>query len=128
MEILETKGVVISVEAQYQPEMSVPLQNYFLFSYNITIQNNNDFPIQILKRHWFITDNLNNLREVEGEGVVGLQPIIPKNHSFNYTSSCNFHTDIGQMHGYYLAKNIITERLFYIDIPKFILIAPMILN
>ena len=64
-----TEGVKISVEQFYQPEYSNPVQSEFMFAYRVTIENNNPFPVQLLKRHWWIVDSNADRREVEGEGV-----------------------------------------------------------
>ena len=70
-----SKGVKICVEVFYQPDYSNPINHEFMFAYRITIQNNNNFEIQLLRRHWFILDSCGDKKEVEGEGVVGVQPV-----------------------------------------------------
>lgn len=81
-----TEGVKISVEQFYQPEYSNPVQSEFMFAYRITIENNNAFPIQLLKRHWWIVDSNADRREVEGDGVIGVQPIIAPGEKYQYIS------------------------------------------
>src|ERR1051325_1260595 len=71
-----SEGVTISVETFYQPEYSNPMNSEFMFAYRITIENNNPFPVQLLRRHWYIFDSNAEHREVEGEGVIGIQPQI----------------------------------------------------
>jgi ApaG protein len=114
-----SKGIKISVETYYQPENSNPVNGEFMFAYRITIENNNDFPIQLLRRHWFIYDSNGTVREVEGEGVVGVQPIIPTGKSYQYISGCNLKSEIGKMHGTYLVQNMHTKQLFDAEIPSF---------
>ena len=69
-----SEGVTISVETFYQPDYSNPQESEFMFAYRITIENNNTFPVQLLRRHWYIFDSDSTYREVEGEGVIGIQP------------------------------------------------------
>lgn len=71
-----SEGVTISVETFYQPDYSNPLRSEYMFAYRITIENNNSFPVKLLRRHWYIFDSDSTHREVEGEGVIGNQPQI----------------------------------------------------
>ena len=71
-----SEGVEVSVESFYQPDYSNPISAEFMFAYRITIENHNQFPVKLLRRHWHIFDSNGQNREVEGEGVVGVQPII----------------------------------------------------
>jgi ApaG protein len=128
LETKTTNGVTVVVETACQEEQSMPDNRFFLFAYQITIRNANEFPIQILKRHWIITDTLLNLREVKGDGVVGVQPIILKNEQYQYVSSCHFETEVGKMRGFYIVKNVFEKSLFTIEIPSFTMIVPSLLN
>ena len=74
MESKVTEGINIIVEQFYQPDYSNPVLNEFMFAYRITIENNNAFPVQLLRRHWFIHDSNTEQKEVEGEGVIGDMP------------------------------------------------------
>ena len=94
-----SEGVTISVETFYQQDYSNPLQSEYMFAYRITIENNNAFPVKLLSRHWHIFDSSGEYREVEGEGVVGMQPIINSGEEYQYVSGCNLHTEMGRMHG-----------------------------
>ncbi|HML58721.1 MAG TPA: Co2+/Mg2+ efflux protein ApaG [Ferruginibacter sp.] len=114
-----SKGVKVSVETYYQPENSNPVNGEFMFAYRITIENHNEFPIQLMRRHWFIYDSDGTTREVEGEGVVGIQPLIPAGQSYQYISGCNLKTEIGKMHGTYLVQNLHTRNDFTVEIPTF---------
>ena len=69
-----SEGVEVSVESFYQPDYSNPISAEFMFAYRITIENHNQFPVKLLRRHWHIFDSNGQNREVEGEGVVGVQP------------------------------------------------------
>ncbi len=124
MESKVTEGVKISVEQFYQPDYSNPLQREFMFAYRVTIENCNSFPVQLLRRHWFIQDSSAEQREVEGEGVIGAQPVIAPNDQYQYISGCNLKSEIGQMYGTYLMENVITKVRFEVTIPVFQMEAP----
>lgn len=119
-----TEGIKISVEQFYQPEYSNPLQLEYMFAYRVTIQNNNPYPVQLLRRHWFIYDSNAEQREVEGEGVIGVQPIIAPNDQYQYISGCNLKSELGKMFGTYLMENMHTRQRFEVNIPVFQLEAP----
>lgn len=121
-------GVKIIVETYYQPEYSNPVVNEFMFAYKITIENKNDFPVKLLRRHWTIFDSNGSVKEVEGEGVVGVQPLIEPSQSYQYISGCNLKTEIGRMQGSYLLENTFNKKTFKVSIPSFILEAPVKLN
>ena len=123
-----SEGVKIDVDTSYQPEYSNPVQSEFLFSYKITITNNNNFPIKLLRRHWFIIDSNCIHKEVEGEGVVGVQPIINPFDAYQYISACNLKSELGKMHGNYQFENLQNNQLFIVEIPEFILESPFKLN
>lgn len=117
-------GIKVSVEVYYQPDYSNPLNNEFMFAYRITIENNNAFAVKLLTRHWHIFDSNGELREVEGEGVVGQQPVITSGQQFQYSSGCNLRTEIGKMHGTYTLENLNTKQQFKVNIPAFQMIVP----
>ena len=119
-----SEGVTISVETFYQQDYSNPLQSEYMFAYRITIENNNAFPVKLLSRHWHIFDSSGEYREVEGEGVVGMQPIINSGEEYQYVSGCNLHTEMGRMHGTYQMENLHTKKVFSVNIPAFEMITP----
>jgi len=123
-----SEGIKISVETYYQPDYSNPVNNEFMFAYKITIENNNVFAVKLLSRHWYIHDSNGSLREVEGEGVVGVQPQINPGQSYQYISGCNLRTEIGKMHGTYLMENITNKKTFTVVIPAFQMSTPFKLN
>jgi len=123
-----TQGVKISVDTVFQEEYSNPEKEHFMFAYQITIENLSDYSIQLMRRQWFIFDSNGTQREVEGEGVVGLQPVIEPGDSYSYVSGCNLTTDIGAMSGNYLMHRTADEMDFTVDIPEFQLIVPYRLN
>ena|SRR6476620_271281 len=123
-----TEGVKVSVETTYQPEYSNPANEHFMFAYKIQIENLGEYAVQLLRRHWVIFDSNGTKREVEGEGVVGLQPIIEPGQNHEYVSGCNLKTDMGTMQGTYQMKRLVDNELFDALIPEFTLIAPFKLN
>lgn len=123
-----TSGIKISVKCNFEDKFSNPEHGIFLFSYDIEIENKNDFPIRLLKRHWYIWDSSTQRREVEGEGVIGLQPVIDSGDRYAYKSSCDFTTDTGKMYGHYIMKNLKTGNDFEVTIPSFMLMVPHKLN
>ncbi|WP_113651391.1 Co2+/Mg2+ efflux protein ApaG [Pedobacter namyangjuensis] len=123
-----TEGVKISVETIYQDEHSNPANEHFMFAYRIEVENLSDQSVQLMRRKWFIFDSNGTTRDVEGEGVVGLQPVIAPGESYSYVSGCNLKTDIGTMRGYYSMNNLVTETSFKVEIPEFQLVVPYRLN
>ncbi|MEY4539920.1 MAG: hypothetical protein RLZZ306_1677 [Bacteroidota bacterium] len=123
-----TNGVKISVQTEFQPEYSNPFQAHFVFSYHVRIQNESDFTVRLLRRHWYIYDGNGQVREVEGEGVVGQQPTLEPGQSYEYSSGCNLDTSMGKMAGTYKMERIYDGKKFNVIIPDFNLIAPFRMN
>jgi ApaG protein len=123
-----SEGITISVESYYQPEYSNIVNAEFMFAYRITIENNNTFPVKLLSRHWLIYDSNGSMREVRGEGVVGVQPVINPGESYQYVSGCNMRSEIGKMRGTYQMENISSKKTFEVIIPAFDMCAPFKLN
>ena len=96
-----TRGIRVEVEAQYVPERSLPEESKWFFSYRVRISNEGDSRVQLLSRHWVITDAHGRTEEVRGTGVVGEQPVLEPGESFEYTSFCPLGTPFGSMHGTY---------------------------
>lgn len=123
-----TEGVTVTVETFYQPDYSNPVSGEFMFAYRITLQNNNSFPVRLLRRHWYIFDSNGTQREVEGEGVVGVQPQINPGEQYQYVSGCNLRTEMGKMYGTYAMENISSHKQFEVKIPVFDMIVPFKMN
>lgn len=123
-----TQGVKVSVETEYQPSYSSPSQYHYVFTYRITIENQSEFTIQLLRRHWHIFDAGFQSREVEGEGVVGQQPVLEPGQSHQYVSGCNLKSGIGKMVGTYQMERIVNGAKFEVLIPEFTMVAPIRLN
>lgn len=128
METQITDGVKVSVETTFQPEYSSPAQSHFVFTYRIKIENNSNYTVQLLRRHWFINDAHGALREVEGEGVVGQQPVLEPGEQHEYVSGCNLKTEIGKMRGTYLMEKVVDGSRFKVTIPEFVMVVPYKLN
>ncbi len=94
-------NVTINVETSYQDKQSDPESKRFVFSYRITITNHNAMPVQLINRHWLITDGNQHIQEVQGEGVVGEKPVIEPESSYSYTSGAVLATSVGSMRGHY---------------------------
>ena len=122
-----TRGVRIEVESRYIREKSDPLQNRWFFAYDIRISNDGDDIVQLLNRHWIITDANGQVEEVKGPGVVGNQPVLAPGESFEYTSFCPLTTPFGTMEGSY---EMVTDggATFQAMIAQFALSEPMTVN
>jgi len=126
--ILTTNGITVSVRTAFVPEQSSLDQNNFVFAYEIEIENQNNFPIQLISRKWVITDALLGKRHVSGLGVVGDQPIILPENKYSYISGCHFKTPIGKMQGYYKMINLETSEVLIARIPEFTMYCPYFMN
>jgi ApaG protein len=119
-----SEGVEIGVETFYQPDYSNPIAGEYMFAYRISIENHNNFPVKLHRRHWHIFDSNGNYREVEGEGVVGVQPTLQPGERYQYVSGCNLRTEMGKMHGEYTMENLNNKKTFEVNIPVFEMIVP----
>ena len=123
-----THDIEISVVSKYLPEQSSPNDNLYFFIYFITIENKGSQSVQLIKRHWEIFDSINDLRTVDGIGVVGETPVIEPGETFEYNSGCNLVSEIGYMKGHYIMKRLIDNSEINVTIPQFNLIVPAKLN
>jgi ApaG protein len=96
-----TRGIRVTVRAQYLPERSSPKGGQYAFAYTVRISNEGEEIAQLRTRHWVITDGEGKVQEVRGEGVVGEKPILKPGQAFEYTSWCMLATPHGSMHGTY---------------------------
>jgi ApaG protein len=128
LEITVTNGIKVSVETFYQEDYSRPAEKKFIFAYRITIENVSDFAAQLMRRHWFISDSDGSVRQVEGEGVLGEQPILMPGQTHQYVSWSHLTTEIGKMKGYYLFVRQNDGKSFKATIPEFRLMAPFKMN
>ncbi len=96
-----TNGIRVHVTSQYSAEHSQPLQKQWFFLYTVEISNESHDTVQLISRHWIITDADSQIEEVRGPGVVGKQPVLAPGESFEYTSGCPLTTPFGTMKGTY---------------------------
>jgi ApaG protein len=120
-----TRGVTIRVSVSFLPEQSEPAKGRWFWAYHIRLENEGAQAVQLLTRHWTIVDGRGGKHEVQGEGVVGEQPVVEPGGSFDYVSGCPLHTPTGAMEGSY---RMVSEdgSSFDVAIPRFSLIAPAV--
>lgn len=118
-----THSIRVEVMARYAPENSREQMGEWVFQYTVRITNQSADTVQLLSRHWIITDALEQVREVKGPGVVGKQPVLAAGESFTYSSWCPLKTPTGMMHGTYRMARENGEQ-FEVDIAPFGLRAP----
>lgn len=118
-----TRNIRVHVESQFDPRRSRPSQNQWFFLYTVRITNEGSETVQLISRHWIITDAMGKVEEVRGPGVVGNQPVLAPGESFEYTSGCPLTLPFGSMHGTYQMVNEQNEQ-FDIEIAPFMLAEP----
>ena len=118
-----TNSIRVEVMARHSPQDSRPQQGQWVFQYTVRITNQSRETVQLISRHWIITDALEQTREVEGSGVVGEQPILAPGESFQYSSWCPLETPTGAMRGTYQMTRADGSG-FDIEIAPFALRAP----
>ncbi len=129
MQTAITQGIKVSVEVFYHAPQSQPANAQYVFAYRITIENQSEYTVQLLRRHWYIFDTWRmNIREVEGAGVVGKQPILEPNQRHQYVSGCHLRSEMGWMNGNYTMQRLSDDESFEVTIPTFKMIAPAKLN
>jgi ApaG protein len=116
-----TNDVRVEVESEHVPQHSLPFQGQWIFHYTVRITNESPETVQLLSRHWIITDETGHTEEVKGPGVVGEQPVLTPGESFQYTSGCKLKTPRGTMRGTY---QMVTEDDSHFDVE----IAPFTLH
>ena len=118
-----TKNIRVHVDTEYAPDRSDPSRNQWFFLYTIRVTNEGRQTVQLISRHWIITDAMGQTEEVKGKGVVGKQPVLEPGESFEYTSGCELKTPFGSMRGTYqmVADN---QESFDAEIPSFTMTEP----
>ncbi|MCA9515610.1 MAG: Co2+/Mg2+ efflux protein ApaG [Myxococcales bacterium] len=101
MSVAVTREVQVEVASVYVPEQSTPEEGLYFFAYQVRITNRSQETVQLVTRHWIITDGDGRTDEVKGPGVVGETPILKPGESFSYVSGCPLRTPVGTMHGTY---------------------------
>lgn len=122
-----TEGICVRVQSRFDPSRSQPESQRWFFLYTVTITNEGDAAVQLLDRHWVITDGNGIVHEVRGDGVVGEQPELDPGESFEYTSGCPLATEIGTMKGSYGMSDRAGRR-FDVEIAEFTLSEPYVVN
>jgi ApaG protein len=118
--VSQTTGTItVRIAPRFLAEHSDPASGRWVWSYHVRIENHGSAPVQLLRRHWTITDGDGRVSEVDGEGVVGEQPLIPPGGSFDYVSGCPLPTPRGAMVGRYLMES--EGRCFEVQVPSFML-------
>lgn len=120
-----TEGIRVRVEPHFSLADSDPGDGTFVFTYHIEVANESDQAAQLLFRHWFIHDSAGEDTEVDGEGVVGSQPLIDPGESHRYRSYCVLRSPAGYMEGYYTFEAV-GGRRFRVDVPRFAFQAPFV--
>lgn len=125
--VATTDDVRVSVVPEYIEENSDVQSDSYAFAYTITIENLGSETVQLLERHWIVMSAGTQIAEVNGPGVVGVQPVLKKGERFEYTSGAIIHDPTGSMHGAYTFRRE-DGSLFNVQIPKFDLVYPMIIH
>ncbi|HKR16840.1 Co2+/Mg2+ efflux protein ApaG [Rhizorhapis sp.] len=120
-----TRDVIVRVSVSFLPEQSEPERGRWFWAYHIRIENKGEEPVQLLTRRWVITDGRGVQHLVEGEGVVGEQPVIQPGAAYDYVSGCPLSTPTGAMQGSYHML-LASGKTFDAAIPRFSLIAPAV--
>lgn len=123
-----TNGIEVSVEVTYQAEFSSPLQHHYVFTYKVTIQNKSTHTVQLLRRKWVISDAAETTKIVEGDGVVGQQPILEPGQTHSYVSGCNLKSGMGKMKGSYTMQKLFDGKTLEITVPEFQMISNIFHN
>src|SRR5215469_13289365 len=122
-----TRDIRVEVLSQYSPENSQPVDDVWIFQYTVRITNQGTETVQLISRHWIITDAFDHVEEVKGPGVVGEQPVLAPGESFKYSSWCPLKTPMGTMRGTYQMARPGGEQ-FDIEIAPFALKARYLVN
>ena len=123
-----TKGIQVSVETTYQPDFSNPQQHHYVFTYKVRIENKSNHTVQLLRRRWEIFDAAETRKIVEGDGVIGQQPILEPGEIHTYVSGCNLKSGMGKMRGSFTLEKLRDGQLWEVVIPEFQLIATLFQN
>lgn len=120
-----TDDIIVRASVSFLPEQSEPERGRWFWAYHIRIENESNAPVQLLSRKWQITDGHGAVHHVEGEGVVGEQPVVQPGKSYDYVSGCPLATPTGVMEGHYAMVDA-NGRSLKIAIPRFALVAPAV--
>ena len=120
-----SEGVTVRVAVSFLPEQSEPARGRWFWAYHIRIENGGRAPVQLVSREWTISDGRGARHEIQGDGVVGEQPVIEPGGSFDYVSGCPLSTSTGWMEGRYRMRGS-EGASFAAEVPRFPLVAPAV--
>ena len=123
-----TRGVRILIKPEYLADQSMPDADRWLFAYHVIVRNEGTQVVQLINRHWVITNGEGAVDEVRGAGVIGQQPELEPGAEFHYSSGCPLDTPVGTMHGEYEMRVVETDETFAAHIAPFRLAVPSALN
>lgn len=118
-----TGSITVRVAPHYLPEQSDPVRGYYVWAYHVRVENAGLAPVRLMARCWLITDGDGRVEQVEGDGVVGVQPLIAPGGAYDYVSGCPLATASGRMEGRYIMMGE-DGRRFSVTIPTFPLELP----
>jgi len=127
MEDFSQYRIHVTVQVRFLADQSDEADNRHVFAYTITLANQGEHAVQLLSRHWIITDANNHVQEVKGKGVVGEQPVIKPGQSFEYSSGTVLATQVGTMSGSYRMQ-VVDGGEFSVPVPQFVLSVPRTLH
>lgn len=123
-----TNGISVSIFVTYQADFSSPQQHHYVFTYKVTIENKSKHTYQLLKRRWEIYDAAEESKIIEGNGVVGQQPILEPGQKHSYVSGCNLKSGLGKMKGVYTMEKLNDGKQLEVIVPEFQLISTIYQN
>lgn len=123
-----TQGIKVSIETTFEGTFYRDYKMRYSFAYTVTIENKGKDAVQLTSRHWEISDALNNVEIVDGDGVIGKKPVIQPGKKHIYSSSCLLLSPFGSMKGHYNMVNFTSTREFRVAIPAFKLSEPSAMN
>lgn len=123
-----TNGISVSILVTYQADFSSPQQHHYVFTYKVTIENKSKHTYQLLKRRWEIFDAAEESKIIEGNGVVGKQPVLEPGDKHTYVSGCNLKSGLGKMKGSYTLEKLNDGKQLEVVVPEFQLIATIFQN
>ncbi len=122
-----THNITVTVTPNYTKESSSPIDHRYVWTYTVCIKNSNGEAVQLFSRHWKVVEGYGLIREVEGKGVIGQQPVIPAGGSFDYTSQVHLTSPSGIMVGSYQMQFERSKERVEVDVPAFSLDYPDLL-
>ncbi|MEH0156716.1 Co2+/Mg2+ efflux protein ApaG [Limibacter armeniacum] len=123
-----TNGIKVSIETHFQEDYSDVKESHFVFTYRVLIENMSDYTVQLISRKWHVCNAFGFREKIEGDGVVGKQPILEPGEKHQYVSGCNLQTEIGKMSGSYIMERLLDGSNIEVEIPEFVLSTPYRLN